>query len=263
MKRHFISALCALALGGLAGPATAQSGDVISAEVLPGWRTDRGTHMAAVRLTLAPGWKTYWRAPGEGGIPPQINFSGSRNVTAALTHFPAPEVFYANGLRSIGYSNLVVLPIEFSVPDQTSAAQLSARIDIGVCDDICMPMRLNINAILPVGGARDAAILDALAARPAIFNSPVSCELTPIDDGLRVSASYALPPGVGAGAVSVVEPGDPTVWATDTQTQISGGRITSTVEFVPPRGQPMMLDRSAIRVTVLGGAKAFELRGCD
>jgi len=263
MKQHLISALCALALGGLGTPALAQSGDVISAEVLPGWRTDRGTHMAAVRLTLAPGWKTYWRAPGEGGIPPQINFSGSRNVTAAVTHFPAPEVFYANGLRSIGYSKQVVLPIEFSVPDQSGAAQLNARMDIGVCEDICMPMSLNISATLPAGGARDAAILDALAARPAVFDSPVTCEVTPINDGLRVSASYAVPPGVSAGAVSVVEPGDPTVWATDTQTQMSGGRITSTVEFVPPRGQPMMLDRSAIRVTVLGGARAFELLGCD
>lgn len=263
MKSAFIPALFALVLGSAVSPSVAQSGDVISAEVLPGWRTDRGTHMAAVRLTLAPGWKTYWRAPGEGGIPPQINFSGSRNVTAAETHFPAPEVFYANGLRSIGYSSQVVLPIEFSVPDRGGAAQLTARMDIGVCEDICMPMSLDIRATLPTGGARDAAILDALAARPAVFDSPIDCVLTPISDGLRVSASYALPPGTSAGAVSVVEPGDPTVWATDTETRIVGGRVTSTVEFVPPRGQPMMLDRSAIRVTVLGGARAYELRGCD
>ncbi len=263
MNKMLISALCTLALGWGVAPGNAQSGDVISAEVLPGWRTDRGTHMAAVRLTLAPGWKTYWRAPGEGGIPPQINFSGSRNVTAAETHFPAPEVFYANGLRSIGYSKQVVLPIEFAVPDRGRAAQLTARMDIGVCEDICMPMSLNIRATLPSDGARDGVILDALAARPAVFDSPLDCKVTPIADGLRVSASYAVPPGTRAGAVSVVEPGDPTVWATDTQTAIVAGRVTSTVEFVPPRGQPMLLDRSAIRVTVLGGARAYELRGCD
>ena len=55
------------------GPQIVSAGppeDVVQIEVLPGWQTASGTQMAALRLTLAPGWKTYWRAPGEGGIPP-------------------------------------------------------------------------------------------------------------------------------------------------------------------------------------------------
>ncbi len=236
--------------------------DVVSVEILPGSRTAQGTHMAAVRLTLAPGWKTYWRAPGEGGIPPQMDFEGSSNIAAVQTHFPTPEVFFTNGMQSIGYSKIVILPLEFHVP-RPGDARLNARLDLGICEDICMPISVNLQATLPSAGARDRAILDALSATPASFDTPIDCAITPISDGIRLDVTYAAPPGVSALPVSVVEPGDPDIWVTDTVTEMRGGRITSTVELVPPRGRPLMLDRSAVRVTVLGSARAFELRGCD
>ena len=267
MFRNFISPCVSVILAilslGMSGTAKADyADDVVSIELLPGWRTDHGTHMAAVRLTLAPGWKTYWRAPGEGGIPPQMDFEGSRNITAVETHFPTPEVFFANGMRSIGYSKVVVLPLEFRVP-RPGEARLNARFDLGICEDICMPMSVDLRATLPSEGARDRAILEALAARPATFDTPIECAITPISDGIRMDVTYAAPPGVSTLPVSVVEPGDPTIWMTDTITEMRGGMITSSVELVPPRGRPLMLDRSAIRVTVLGGARGFELRGCD
>ncbi len=177
MFRNFISPCVSVILAilslGMSGTAKADyADDVVSIELLPGWRTDHGTHMAAVRLTLAPGWKTYWRAPGEGGIPPQMDFEGSRNITAVETHFPTPEVFFANGMRSIGYSKVVVLPLEFRVP-RPGEARLNARLDLGICEDICMPMSVDLRATLPSAGARDRAILEALAARPATFDTPM------------------------------------------------------------------------------------------
>ncbi len=240
-----------------------QGDDVVAAEVLPGWRTAQGTHMAAVRLVLAPGWKTYWRAPGEGGIPPQFNFSGSQNVTAAQTHFPIPEVFYASGMRSIGYRSEVVFPLEFTLPDPGRPARITARMDLGVCEDICMPMSLDFSAVLPVDGMRDDRIMAALADQPRQMDRALDCALTPLSDGLRIAASFALPQGLPPQAVAIVEPGDPTIWASDTTSEIQNGRLTATAEFVPPYGRALALDRSAVRVTVLGGGQAIELRGCD
>ncbi|MEJ6478965.1 MAG: protein-disulfide reductase DsbD family protein, partial [Octadecabacter sp.] len=97
-------ALTLAALVALSVPAAADPMDGVAAfDILPGWRTDRGTHMVAVRISLAPGWKTYWRAPGDAGIPPQFQWDGSQNINAAQFHWPIPEVMNQNGMRSIGY----------------------------------------------------------------------------------------------------------------------------------------------------------------
>ena len=104
--------LLALGTSLAAVTAQAQSFDrVVQAEVLPGWRTENGDHMAALRITLNPGWKTYWRAPGDAGIPPLLDWSGSGNLESAEVTWPTPEVFSQNGMRSIGYTEELVLPV--------------------------------------------------------------------------------------------------------------------------------------------------------
>jgi DsbC/DsbD-like thiol-disulfide interchange protein len=75
---------------------------------------ENGGHMAAVELQLAPGWKTYWRSPGDAGIPPSFDWSGSENVKSVRLHWPAPEVFEANGMQTIGYHERLVLPVEIT-----------------------------------------------------------------------------------------------------------------------------------------------------
>ena len=57
----------ALAAATLAAATPARALDVVSGEILPGWRHADGAHLAGLRLTLDPGWKTYWRAPGDAG----------------------------------------------------------------------------------------------------------------------------------------------------------------------------------------------------
>src|SRR6056297_1113481 len=108
-RRFRVRSVCArLGLALLAAaPASAHAeaampADVVRAEVLPGWTTGAGTRMAALRLTLAPGWKTYWRAPGDAGIPPAFDWSGSRNLKGVAFHWPAPDVFQSYGIRTIG-----------------------------------------------------------------------------------------------------------------------------------------------------------------
>ncbi len=97
----------------LASPALAdQQDEVISADLLPGWQMQNGHHMAAIELSLAPRWKTYWRSPGDAGIPPLFDWSGSQNVKSVRVLWPSPTVFHTNGLRTIGYHDQVILPIE-------------------------------------------------------------------------------------------------------------------------------------------------------
>ena len=108
----FARVLAALASLAAATPLAANPySDHVSVRLLSGWQQADGSHLAGLELRLAKGWKTYWRSPGDAGVPPLFSWDGSGNVASVDVIWPRPEVFYQNGLRSIGYSDHVVLPL--------------------------------------------------------------------------------------------------------------------------------------------------------
>ncbi len=252
-------------------PAAPMSADVpdlasiVQAEVRHGWREADGRHMAAMHLTLTENWKTYWRAPGDAGIPPRFDWSGSQNIASVRLHWPRPMVFDQEGMRSIGYERELVLPLEFTLTDPLAPARLRARVDIGVCETICVPVSLRLRAELRPGGAEDGAIRAALADRPRAASSmglrTAACAVEPISDGLRVTADLDMP-SLGAGEVVVFELSDATIWISESRTERNGRRLLAASDMVPPSGAPFALDRSDLRITVLGQSSAAELRGC-
>lgn len=262
-----LRALCLAALA-LAAPIPAAAGgvgEVAELSVLPGWRTAEGTHMAALRITLAPGWKTYWRAPGDAGIPPQFSWEGSRNLAAVRLHWPRPEVYEINGMRSIGYYGELVLPMELTPARPGEPIRLRAEVDLGVCQEVCVPMQAGIAAELAPGGAPDPAIAAALAARPATAReagvAAVSCDVEPIRDGLRLTARIDMP-ALGPEEVAVFELPDQSIWISESTGRREGTRLTAASDMVPPSGAPFLLDRSEVTITVLGRGRAVELSGC-
>jgi len=251
-------------------PAAAQTGvtdGVVSARILPGWRTEAGTHMAGLEITLAPGWKTYWRAPGDAGIPPEFFWQHSQNVSGLRLHWPVPEVSHANGMRSIGYSEHVVIPLEFTTPEGGRDAMIAGEVEIGVCADICIPVRLPIVAELPPQGSRSAEIVAALVDRPSTAAEagagPLTCRVTPAAEGLRLEIALTLPPTGGAEEV-VIEAGDPSIWVSEPVMRRDGDRLLATAELFDMDGTGgVALDRSRVRMTVLGTERAVDLLGCD
>lgn len=239
--------------------------NLATVEVLGGWREPTGEHVAALRITLAPGWKTYWRAPGDAGIPPAFDFSDSRNVRVVTPLWPLPHVFWQNGMRSVGYSESVVLPLVVSPSKEGEAMHLSGRIDIGVCQDICVPVSLDLSGDLPAMGAPDAAISAAMASRPipaeAAGVTAVTCAIEPIADGIRVTASVRMP-ALGPDEAAVLEAADPTIWVSEAVSHREGDVLHATAEMVPPNGRPFAVDRSAIRITVLSGDRGVDIHGC-
>ena len=151
----------------LAVPGMAQGVDgLVQLDVLDGGKSDSGTYLGAIRLTLADGWKTYWRAPGDAGIPPQFDWSASGNVGEVSITWPAPHVFDQNGLRSIGYADQLVLPIEISPRNPAKPVRLRGEVDLGVCKDVCVPGQLTFDHTLNADAGRHPAIAAALAQRP-------------------------------------------------------------------------------------------------
>ncbi len=251
----------------LSGPAIAQSLDGVAAlEVLPGWQKRDGTHTAALQITLAPGWKTYWRAPGDAGIPPMIDFSPSENISSAKFHWPVPKVFDQGGMRSIGYESVLVIPIELAPATPGAPLRLSGRIDIGVCEEICIPLQFEFDTPLPADGARDPRIVAALVNRPLTADeagvTQVQCRIQPNDEGLSVTTTLTLP-STGRDESVVVETADPYVWVSEPDVTRNGNQLIATVDMVHAEYASFALDRSGLRFTILGSAHAVDVHGCS
>ncbi|MEX0318923.1 MAG: protein-disulfide reductase DsbD domain-containing protein [Ruegeria sp.] len=255
-------ALCAT----LAAPVYAGGlDDVVRLDVLDGGVTKKGTYLGAIRLTLADGWKTYWRAPGEAGIPPSFDWRGSRNVGEVSITWPAPEVFDQNGLRSIGYEDQLVLPVEITPAKPGQPVRLKGEMDFGVCKEVCIPGNLSFDHRLDSGAGRHPAIAAALAQRPYSAREAgvksASCRLKPTQHGLQIEARIAMPPAGGA-EVAVIEPGNPALWAAETRTRRQGNTLIASSEVISNSGAAFALDRSEVRITVLGARHAVDIQGC-
>jgi DsbC/DsbD-like thiol-disulfide interchange protein len=264
------AALAVTALASIAAlPAAAQEiGTPAVIDVLPGWRDADGTHVAAVRVTLAPGWKTYWRSPGDAGIPPRWDWSGSRNLASVAIRWPVPDTFVSGGLTTVGYHDTLVLPLVLTPRDSSQPIALEAVMDLGVCEDICVPVEAALSTSLPAtpNVRRDARIRTALADRPATAAEagagPVACSLSPSSDGVTLTATVALPSQGGTEHV-VAELPDPSIWVGPATVRRDAGLLTASVDIAPPRGAALSLDRSQVVLTVLARGTAVELRGCD
>lgn len=263
MSRLAIALSCALA----AAPVAAQMPDeLVTVEVLNGWRDPGGVHIAAIRLTLADGWKTYWRSPGAAGIPPRFDWSGSQNIDRVGVHWPVPIVFEDNGYTSVGYSGAVVLPIQIAPQDAASVVTMVSQIDIGVCEAVCVPVRLDVSAVLsPDTAAPDPEIMASVQDRPATAGEagagPVTCAIEPISDGMRLTAVLNLPV-MGSDEFAVVEFSDPSVWVSEAKVTRDGKRLVAEAELVPTEAKPFLVARSDLRFTILADGAAVEIKGC-
>ncbi len=261
-------ALAVSAMGAAIGAAAQDAPATV--DVLHGWRGADGTHMAAVRIRLSPGWKTYWRAPGDAGIPPQFDWSGSDNLASVAIHWPVPVVFTTNGLTSVGYDGDVVLPVSLTPRDPAAPIFLRAEMDLGVCEDICVPVSARLAATLPAdAGVRpDARIRAALADRPLSGAEAgaggMECTLTEGPYGPRLTASLPLSArgGRGGSEFAVVELADPAVWVSQADLSRDGDRLTATVDLAPPQGAPLGFERSGVRLTLLDRSGAVDVMGC-
>ncbi len=126
------------------------------------------TLMAGVQLRMEPGWKTYWRNPGDSGVPPSFDFKGSKNLKQAELLYPAPHrMAEANG-TAIGYSDEVTFPIKLAPEHDGEPIELKLAFEYGLCKEICVPNAVELALrVSPTEGAGDALLLaNALALVP-------------------------------------------------------------------------------------------------
>jgi DsbC/DsbD-like thiol-disulfide interchange protein len=117
---------------------------------------------AGIEIRLAPGWRTYWRDPGDSGAPPMIDFSGSQNVKTVNVLWPAPQRFPDGaGGSSIGYTDHVILPLHVVPAEDSKQTALQLKLGYDICSNICIPVEANFTLALNGNGAEEPAIEQA------------------------------------------------------------------------------------------------------
>ncbi|MCG8493471.1 MAG: hypothetical protein MI743_17750 [Sneathiellales bacterium] len=157
--------------------------DLLSSKTAHGGGADL---ILGLHISMLPGWKTYWRSPGDAGLPPQFNWSGSSNIGEVTVLWPKPEVFETAGLKTWGYKEDVVFPLHITILEKNKAASLHLEMFYGVCEDVCIPLKQQAFLNLPAGEGEKTA--NAALIETYLRQVPVSAER----DGLIQDISLRL-----------------------------------------------------------------------
>ena len=219
--------------------------------------------LGGIAFQVQPGWKTYWRTPGDSGVPPRFDFSKSENIEAVTVLWPAPTKFDDGaGGHSLGYHNQIVLPLRIVAKNPDKPVTLRADINYAVCEKICIPVdataELSINS---VASTEDSALFAALDTVPKPANIGDPNPLT-IRDVKREGKSKVLVDVVTPDAkeVNLFVEGPTSDWSLPIPTLLEGGppgvkRFAFELDGLPPGANP---EGAALKFTLVGGDRSYE-----
>ena len=208
-----------------------------------------------LEFELAPGWKTYWRSPGDGGLPPALDWTGSGNLGEASLYWPAPARFTILGIDSIGYEGRLLLPMDVRVAEPGQPVRAALRVDYLTCSDICVPQSADLALALPAGPAQpsvEAYDIDRWRGRtPRPEPAAGRAELVGAGDG---AALHVALPGIEAEDI-FIEAGNAAAFGRPVP--VAGGLA---VPVAYAKGGPESLVGRELVATITGGGEAMEQR---
>ena len=249
--------------GGRAEDASPWQHDAHSAVRLLAGSRSGAVLLGGVAIQLQPGWKTYWRTPGDSGVPPRFDFSKSDNVEAVTVLWPAPMKFDDGaGGTALGYKRQVVLPLRIVAKNADKPVTLRAQISYAVCDKLCIPVEASAElGFASVASTEDGTLSDALNAVPKPANVGDSNPLT-IRDVKREGKTNVLVDVTAPEAkdVSLFVEGPTPDWALPVPKLVDNSppgvkRFAFELDGLPPGVSP---EGAALKLTLVGGDRAYE-----
>ena len=213
---------------------------------------------AGVELRMDPGWHTYWRYPGDSGVPPRFDFYSSENLREAKVLYPAPHAFTDESGTSIGYLEHVVFPVQVTARDPKKPVRLKVQVNYAVCQKLCVPVEASLDLIL--GGT------SGFDERLKASEAKVPKSVTPQQAGLTVRrASGTSKPSVefqvtGDKDTQVFVEGPTAEWALPIPKPAGDakGRYSFALDGLPPGTDPKApLD---LTFTIVGADRAVEAK---
>ena len=223
---------------------------------------------AGIEIRLDSGWRTYWRYPGDTGVPPTFDFAGSQNVQSAQVDFPAPARFPDGaGGNSIGYAGDVILPLRVIPADAARPVTLHVKINYEVCGTLCVPARAALDLMLTGQGAAEGTLekaeqrvpkRTALGARADNALAILSVHREPGEPHERVTVEVAAPPGA---PVALFAEGPTSEWALPLPEPVGPAqgptrRFTFDLDGLPPGAQAK---GATLTLTAVSGDDAIEV----
>jgi DsbC/DsbD-like thiol-disulfide interchange protein len=219
-----------------------------------------GVLLGGIAFKLQPGWHTYWRNPGDSGVPPRFDFTKSENIEAVTVLWPAPTKFAdgAGGV-SLGYQNQVVLPLRIVPTNADKPVRLRADINYAVCEKLCIPVEASAElSFASVASTADSALFAALdtVPKPAAIGDPVPLTIR----GVRREGKAGVIVDVAAtGDVNLLVEGPTPEWALPVPKLLDQGpgvkRFAFELDGLPPGASP---DGAVLKLTLVGGDRAYE-----
>jgi DsbC/DsbD-like thiol-disulfide interchange protein len=221
---------------------------------------------AGVEIRLARGWHTYWRYPGDAGVPPRVEFKGSQNVKSVEVRYPVPKRLPEAGMVAIGYDRDVILPLAIVPQDATKPVLLRLALDYAVCEKLCAPAEGKAELTLTAGpspmepalAAAEARVPKTRALGEAGVLSVRSIKQEQGSAKPRVLVDVAAPAGT---AVDLLAEGPTADWALPLPAPVAGApaglqRFAFELDGAPP-GAP--LHGITITLTAFAGEEAIEV----
>lgn len=262
---RFIATLALLAVGSL--PAAAAVGawtetDTVSARLVA-TTDENGAIVGALELQLKPGWKTYWRTPGEGGLPPIFDFSSSWNITGVEVDYPPPHRYNDGYSVTNVYEGRVLFPLRMTSAVANAPGTLHLTLDLGVCEIVCIPMVMDV-AVNVRPGEIDPDALDlaeearSLAPTPPVEETFIIDEVTIAEvqgRNIRLRVTAVVPQAFGA-ELFVEGPGR---WLPFAARQIgaNGNHVAYTATIERPN-EDVPISGTRLRLTLVSAGGAVE-----
>jgi len=227
---------------------------------------DGGPIRAGVEIRLKSGWHTYWRYPGDAGVPPRFDFSQSQNLKSVEVRWPAPQRIPEQGLVAIGYTGDVILPLAIVPQIRGEPVKLRLKLDYAVCEMLCVPAEGKAELVLTAGASSHETALAAAEARvpkrtalgegSALIVRSVRRE----DTGRRprIIVDVAAPP---AAEIALFAEGPTADWALPVPAAVDGApkglqRFAFELDGAPPGAS---YDGARIALTAVAGDAAIEV----
>ena len=169
-RRLLLGSLAILLMGASARGASTGGSENFDVALVSEYAAIRPAHpfYVGLRMEPKPGWHTYWKNPGDAGLPLRIEWTLPPGFTAGPIEWPAPVRFETGPLVSYGYDREVLLAVRITPPAAISAKSvtIAGTFDWLECEEVCVAGSATLDLALPVSDpARDGVPREAPAAR--------------------------------------------------------------------------------------------------
>jgi DsbC/DsbD-like thiol-disulfide interchange protein len=220
---------------------------------------------AGVEIKLKAGWKTYWRYPGDAGVPPRFDWTGSENLAAVDVKWPAPERFVdESGSKSIGYHGDIVFPFIVRPVDPARPVSLKLKLDFAVCKKLCVPADAELVLEIPAGERAPLGLLDQaerrVPRRASLGENAGGLAVTRVSLERDATPHVLIEGSAPEGSPDLFAEGPDDRWALPLPEKIESKdgkfRFQLVIDGTPPGGPPIP---SKLILTLVAGDKAIEV----